>query len=375
MIVPESISWPDGLDEQTFLTEYWQQKPLLIKQAFKQFESPLPPDELAGLSLEDDTMPRLITQDKHGHYHLENGPFDSDRFSKLTDNNWSLLVTDVEKHLPELADYLKPFHFIPDWRIDDLMVSYAPEGASVGAHVDEYDVFLLQASGQRRWMIDTSAEPDVSLIPNAALKLLANFVATDTHDLEPGDMLYLPPGMPHHGVAISDNCTTWSVGFRAPTVADTIQSFADMLADKCANQRYKDPPISVSEPGKIDTAALNEFRSLWVKATQIDDKDLANMTGRLLTTSAVDIERPDYADQDVIENRWCKHPFSRLAYTEQAGVTTLFADGEAYYCSHTVAATLCSGRSVCIQDCSENDEQVLRDLIDHGSLRPEDDQD
>lgn len=370
MRVPSSINWPDGLDAQQFLNDYWQKKPLLIKQAFPDFETPISPDELAGLSLEEDTTPRLITCDKAGHYHLENGPFDEDRFTRLIDNDWSLLVTDVEKHLPDMADYLRPFQFIPNWRIDDLMISYAPEGASVGAHVDEYDVFLLQASGQRRWIIDASDNPDLSLIQDATLKLLSNFVASDTYELEPGDMLYLPPGMPHHGIAISENCTTWSVGFRAPTIADTVHAMAELIADKLENQRYRDPALTIAEPGKIDQASLDAFKRLWVEATRVEDKDIANMIGRLLTVPAVDIERDQLNEQDMPNNLWQKHSFSRFAYTEDAGKTTLYADGDAMDCSNSFAKSLCNNQPVSAVELRGADAQALTTLIDQGSVIP-----
>lgn len=350
------------------MDDYWQKKPLLIRQAFNNFDTPISPDELAGLSLEEDTTPRLITCDSAGQYHLENGPFTEDRFGQLNDNNWSLLVTDVEKHLPDMAVYLKPFQFIPNWRIDDLMISYAPIGASVGAHVDEYDVFLLQASGTRQWMIDSSDNPDVSLVPDATLKLLANFNANETFDLEPGDMLYLPPGMPHHGIAISDNCTTWSVGFRAPTVADTVHAIAEIIADNLADQRYKDPALTVCEPGKIDKQSLDAFKTLWQQATELQDDDIANMIGRLLTVPAVDIERGAYNEQEKLAHSWRKHSFSRFAYTQHSGVTTLYADGDAVDCSAELATALCNNQAISAKELEANDTQVLMDLIDLGCL-------
>lgn len=374
MIVPEQINWPAGLDAQTFLSDYWQKKPLLIRQAFADFDTPITPDELAGLALEEDTTPRLITCDEQGHYHVENGPFDETRFSQLSENNWSLLVTDVEKHLPDLADYLCPFQFIPNWRIDDLMISYAPEGASVGAHVDEYDVFLLQASGTRQWMINSSDKPDVTLVADASLKLLANFVASETYDLEPGDMLYLPPGMPHHGVAVSDNCTTWSIGFRAPIVSEVMHSFAEMIADKFEHQRYRDPQLNISVPGKIDTQSLNAFKELWQQATKITDADLANMTGRLLTMPAVDIERDAFSQQEKLQCHWSKHSFSRFAYIQQEAITTLYADAEALVCSEQLAKTLCNNQSVCADELDANDSDVLMSLIELGCLVPDEDE-
>ena len=240
---PYGICWPDGIDEEHFLSEYWQKKPLLIRQAFPSFVTPLPADELAGLSLDPDTTPRLIMQDSGGDYHVEYGPFDETRFSSLTGNNWSLLVTDVDKHIPQLATYLDPFHFLPNWRIDDLMISYAPEGASVGAHVDDYDVFLLQASGQRRWSIDLDASRNQQLLADAQLKLLSSFQADEVWELMPGDMLYLPPGIGHHGVASSEQCTTWSVGFRAPASDELLLRLAELISEKEPPERFTDGAI------------------------------------------------------------------------------------------------------------------------------------
>lgn len=371
MTPPTSINWPEGLDAQGFLNEYWQKKPLLIRQAFTDFETPISPDELAGLSLDEDTTPRLITCDENGHFSLESGPFDESRFTQLDNNDWSLLVTDVEKHLPELADYLSPFQFIPNWRIDDLMISYAPNGASVGAHVDEYDVFLLQASGTRRWLIDSSEQPDLTLIPDAELKLLANFDANETHNLEPGDMLYLPPGMPHHGIAVSDDCTTWSVGFRAPTVADIVHSFADQITEKLATQRYRDPQLQICEPGKIDEQSLLAIKKLWEQATQLSNEELAQMAGRLLTTPAIDIERDEINEQEINNSRWRKHSFSRLAYTKHDQTTTLYADAEALDCSEQLAAALCNNESVSAAELEKDDREVLLQLIELGCLVPD----
>lgn len=372
MNAPEYINWPEGLDDQRFLTEYWQKKPLLIRQAFTDFESPVTPDDLAGMSLEEDTTPRIITQDNNAQYHVENGPFDETRFAELDANNWSLLVTDVEKHFPELADYLNPFQFIPNWRIDDLMISYAPDGASVGAHVDEYDVFLLQASGTRKWMIDASEQPDLQLVPDATLKLLANFKASDTYLLEPGDMLYLPPGMPHHGVAVGDNCTTWSVGFRAPIINEVINFFAEITASQFGQQRYTDPALSICTPGEINAQTLASFKALWEKASNLSDAELSTMTGCLLTTSPLDIERDEFDPAQYHQHRWVKHPFSRLAYTHTNNNTELFADGEAVTCSLTFAKSICNNQAMSLNELDQQDTQALTSLIEAGCVQPED---
>jgi len=370
--LPEHINWPDGLDAQQFLDEYWQKKPLLIRQAFVDFQTPISPDELAGLAIEEDTTPRLITQDKKGRYHLESGPFKESRFGDLDGNDWSLLVTDVEKHCPDLANYLKPFQFIPNWRIDDLMISYAPEGASVGAHVDEYDVFLLQASGTRQWMINSSSNPDLTIVPDATLKLLANFQANETHLLHPGDMLYLPPQVPHHGVAASDDCTTWSIGFRAPALADVIVEFADLIATKFEGVRYRDPALKLSSPGEIDQQTLQAFKDLWNKATQLSDEQLAQMTGSILSTPSVDTERETFEEKDVHQYAWQSHPFSRFGYVKSHGAATLFADGQAMTCSVSFALDICANGIFTATELNEDDLAVLQTLVLSGCMVPAD---
>jgi len=350
VIEPENINWPDGLDAQQFLDDYWQKRPLLIRNAFPDFESPVSPDELAGLSIEEYITPRLVIKNDDDSYQLEHGPFSEDRFSELDGNNWSLLVTDVEKYCPELAGYLRPFQFIPNWRIDDLMISYAPEGASVGAHVDEYDVFLLQASGTRQWMIDSSANPDLTAVTDATLNILANFNPNETHELQPGDMLYLPPRVPHHGVAISENCTTWSIGFRAPALPDIIYAFAELVGDKLSGQRYEDP-------------ALQE-------ATTLSDDALADMTGCVLTSPTIDVERDEYDPQDLTHHSWEKHSFSRFAYIENIDGVTLYADTQSLPCSLEFATALCNHQSVTADQLNEQDLLALGKLLEYGSIVP-----
>ncbi|ASJ75002.1 cupin domain-containing protein [Granulosicoccus antarcticus] len=381
------IQWPEGLDEARFLAEYWQQKPLLIRQALPDFETPLPADELAGLSLEPETTPRLITQDGTGAYHLEHGPFEADRFETLTGNDWSLLVTDVEKHLPDILHYLQPFGFLPGWRIDDLMISYAPLGASVGAHIDEYDVFLLQASGARRWSIEAPAAASYELVPDSELKLLSSFKATDTWELEAGDLLYLPPGVPHHGVASAEPCTTWSIGFRAPTTADFVMRMAEMICEKLPKQRYTDAPLTPATPGEIDGNALARFADIWNQAIGSNKETLAMMTGQFLTESA-NVSNTSRVDDDesldsFADDYWQAAPFSRFAWRSLSddnsdnATVQLFVDGEAHQCSRRFAIELCrAGNSINSTDhqLSTDDATLLRQLAFEGSLMRQEDE-
>ncbi len=364
-----SIQWPAGLTTQRFLDEYWQKKPLLIRQALPDFETPVSPDELAGMSLEDGTTPRIITQDATGTYHLEHGPFAEDRYDSIGNKDWSLLVTDCEKHWPELSNYIQPFRFLPRWRIDDLMISFAPDQASVGAHIDEYDVFLLQASGVRQWKIDASENPDIKLKDDETLRLLANFTATDSWELEPGDVLYLPPGVPHHGIAVGDNCTTWSIGFRAPSNLDVLDVFSDILLDNLPLERMKDVPLEEGNGAEIKPAVLAQLRKLWETATTLSDDELIKLSGHLLTRGGIGFDEElqstvQWQGQTV---QW--HSFAQVAYIARAqqGETTaeLFVNGDVFTCSLPFAKALADSQGS-IQlpvELDPTDAQTLQNLL------------
>ena len=212
---------PLGMAPAEFLRDYWQKRPLLIRNAFPAFTAPdfvppISPEDLAGLACEDTALSRIVAHDRErDHWMLRNGPFPEEMFPDMPDHDWTLLVQDVDKWDADVAALIDRFDFLPRWRIDDIMVSFAAPGGSVGAHVDQYDVFLLQAQGHRRWQIDASENPALDFRNDVDLRLLQRF--TPSHDwlVGPGDMLYLPPGVPHHGVA-EDACLTYSIGMRAP---------------------------------------------------------------------------------------------------------------------------------------------------------------
>ena len=199
------------LDVDAFLRDFWQQKPLLLRKAFAAWSNPLDPDELAGLACEPGVESRLITQsgDRWG---LEHGPLAEERFGRMDKAPWTLLVQAVDHHVPEVAALLEPFRFIPNWRVDDVMVSYAVDGGGVGAHSDNYDVFLVQGLGQRRWQVGARCDHTTQLLPHDDLRLLASFEPTGEWILDPGDILYVPPGVPHNGIAVGDDCMTYSIG-------------------------------------------------------------------------------------------------------------------------------------------------------------------
>lgn len=181
---------------EEFLADYWQKKPLLVRQAIPDYRSPISADELAGLACQENVESRIVLEkDRLAPWSVLHGPFYESDFSTLPDTHWTLLVQECNQHVPELALLLDSFNFIPNWRVDDIMVSYAVEHGSVGPHTDQYDVFLLQAEGTRHWKINRSLDKDAAYLEDTELRILNNFESEQDWILEPGDMLYLPPGV------------------------------------------------------------------------------------------------------------------------------------------------------------------------------------
>ncbi len=278
-----TLGFGDGLDPAAFIREFWQKKPLLMRGALPDPGLGLSADELAGLALEPDVEARLVTRDPEGLIQLREPPFSESDFTDLPARDWTLLVQDVDKHLPALGDFLDLFDFLPGWRLDDLMISAAAPGGGVGPHIDQYDVFLCQVTGHRRWLIgEPGPYPERGDTP---LRQIGNFAPTADMTLGPGDVLYLPPGVPHDGIA-QDLCTTWSVGFRAPSLADLLSELApDIAAGVAEDARYSDADLNVDEvqDGLISLAALARFRVLLGALLKLDDAALLARLGRYLT--------------------------------------------------------------------------------------------
>lgn len=231
-----------GLTAAEFFRDYWHKKPLLIRQAIPDFSPLLARDELFELASRDDVESRLITHEKR-QWKMDSGPFE--QVPPLTQKNWTLLVQGVNLHNDAVDALMRQFNFIPDTRLDDLMISYATETGGVGAHFDSYDVFLLQAHGHRRWRI--SAQTDLTLVEGVPLKILKNFQPDEEFTLAPGDMLYLPPQYAHEGTAM-DECMTYSIGFRAPSYQELGEAFLESMIDTIdLTGRYADPDLKVSK--------------------------------------------------------------------------------------------------------------------------------
>ena len=258
----------NSLSKQEFLKEYWQKKPLLIKQGFRDFEDPLDANELAGLAMEESIESRIITN-QNNDWQAHHGPFED--FELLTEQHSTLLVQAVDHWHPDAAQILEPFRFIPNWRIDDLMISYSTPGGGVGPHLDQYDVFIIQGEGKRHWRVGMPDSNLKQFAQNKSLLQVEQFPAVIDCILEPGDILYIPPGCPHEGYAV-ENAINYSVGFRAPNQQDLLSSFADYVIDKeVGNTRYSDPLLETRESkGLLSNSETDKVKQLLASLLQDD---------------------------------------------------------------------------------------------------------
>ncbi len=266
-----------GMTPAKFLREYWHKKPLLIQQAIPAFAPLIPAEELFAMAGQEDVESRLITH--FGTWHIQNGPIAE--VPKRGRKNWTLLVQGANLHNDAADALLRRFNFLPDARLDDLMISFATDGGGVGPHFDSYDVFLLQAHGTRRWRI--GAQKDLSLVEGMPLKILRNFEPGQEFVLHPGDMLYLPPHYAHEGVAEGD-CMTYSIGFRAPAFQELGEAFLQFMSDSIELPgRYADPELApVKHPAEISRTMLDKVSSELNKVRFTED-DIAIFLGEYLS--------------------------------------------------------------------------------------------
>ena len=376
---------------EDFLQQYWQKKPLLIRDAFPDIPPLLTAEELAGLACEEHVNARLVLEKDDAHpWQLEFGPFDESRFSELPQSHWSLLVSDVEKHCPETREILKAFRFIPDWRIDDLMISYAPPGGSVGAHTDAYDVFLIQLSGTRLWKIAENFSDET--LEDTDLSILKHFTAEQEWLLKAGDMLYLPPNVAHHGVAQTcidnngkeEHCLTASIGFRAPSLK-TITSDYVHYVSKNLSVRYRDKsPIVPAHHAEISEKTVSHFIEELKKGLTIERDHVKRWLGEycsdnkafdditLETTDEVHTidfaELAKIADQKTLQ----QSPYSHFLFSYSEGSALLFVDGDSHEVSCEFAETICKEANIDFaqlqNDMTHNDMQTLLNLFNNGSI-------
>ena len=369
-----------GVSVAQFLSEYWQKKPLLIRQAFPNYKAPLSPEDLAGLACEQGPLSRLVTyQRQQDQWSVRCGPFDEAEFPGLGDRDWTLLIQDMDKWDADVAQLIPHFDFLPRWRIDDVMISFAVQGGSVGPHIDQYDVFLLQAQGHRQWQIEDTARFEPAFRQDAELKLLEQFNATHRWDLAPGDMLYLPPGYAHHGEAL-DPCMTFSLGMRAPSSAEMISDFADELAQKIPEyQRYQDPDLSAcQDPYEIDALAFERVQNALAQLQNASADERNRWFGQFITRyrSSDEISAapklmkwPNVLAKLAQGKGLLRHPFARMAWSAQADSALLFVSGLSFELSQTDVKLICQHAlidSTRFNQLSKRSQRTLEQLYVQG---------
>ena len=372
---------PNGnIDAATFLRRYWQRKPLLMRQACAGFEEPLSPEELAGLACEEEVESRLVFTHKDD-WELKSGPFAEHDFTSLPKDNWTLLVQSADLWVEEVKLLLQAVPFIPNWRVDDVMISYATPGGGVGPHFDYYDVFLVQGRGSRTWRIGQHCTAADELRSASGLKLLSHFETQAEYTLHHGDVLYVPPGVAHWGVS-NDDSLCYSIGFRAPSVAELLLGYSEQLADQfSADQRYTDPALDAAQPaGEVSQAAIDQAWRLLQRALR--DKDgfaqwfAASMTESRYPDSIVPRQR--LSNKLTGATHYRLHPASRCAWRQGPDALELYCDGHGGAWPDSAALRkLLQALSVpgalvpaTLFQRNANCREVLQHLLLEGSLHP-----
>lgn len=319
------------LSAAAFLSRYWQRRPLLVKRAFPGFVDPLSPEELAGLACEEGVDARLVfTRGKT--WDLQGGPFTERDFTALPDTHWTLLVQAVDQFVPGVRKLLASVPFIPNWRVDDVMISFATQHGGVGPHFDYYDVFLVQGKGSRIWKTGQRCGEGDLLRTDSGLKLLKEFHAEHEWRLETGDVLYVPPGIAHWGTSLDDSLC-YSIGFRAPALGDMLLGYGEFLAERApAHQRFTDPTRKLPlRSGELDAASLRRAHGQVMEALA-DPNAFARWFGCRMS-------EPRYPELIAPPRRLPNldaaltvtlNPASRLCWQVQGKDLLVFADGECH---------------------------------------------
>ena len=337
-----SGNWQLNLDHTAFLRDHWQRKPLLIRNTGAGFSPPISSDHLAGLAFEASVESRLVEQ-CGDNWRLQHGPFCAADFERA--QPWTLLVQAVDHFSAAVGELQRQFDFIPRWRMDDVMVSYAVNGGSVGPHYDNYDVFLLQGEGQRLWRLGQACDEHSALLPHDELRILQDFHCVEEYLLGPGDLLYVPPGIAHWGVAQGE-CTTFSIGFRAPQLSEMIARWSDQLLLQMTQELfYSDAGrAAATRPGEIHAGDVNEALAQLQRALQQPVRN--QWFCELVTEPRYDIDL-DAGDIDAAREALYSGGATislpraaKLAWQQDSDGITVFANGESHTCGASVLPCL-----------------------------------
>lgn len=369
----QSLAVLGGITAEQFLNEYWQKKPLLVRNAMPEILGLLEPADVQELALEEHVTARLIRQKNKNpnEWHIKSAPLTKGDFQKLP-NLWTLLVQAVDHYSFDIAELWKKFPFIPQWRRDDIMVSYAPKGGSVGKHFDFYDVFLVQGHGHRRWQLGQMCDESTQFIPDQPLKLLAEMDVHFDEVLAPGDLLYVPPGLSHYGVA-EDDCLTFSFGFRMPNLSEMIDQVSDKFAE---NTSLKNPLADIARQQTAHLGEINSTEFAYLKTqlldylTQAPEFDAAIMAYMSEASYPNNIPEPEEVDaNDVAEVIGADYqiilePASRLLYRKQGDSFEFWANGDTICISAAFMPYLkqiADGESLLLDE-RFNEAEILEDI-------------
>jgi len=379
------------LSKEAFLQKYWQKQPCLFRQAFTDFTSPVSKEDLFELAAHEEVESRIIIQRDAGkHWVLKHGPFSEHDFQALPANDWTLLIQQLDAWCVNTNQLKTFFDFIPYWRMDDIMASYAPEGGSVGPHYDQYDVFLLQASGKRRWQIGQYCDEQTKRLDGTPLRIIENFQASQEWVLEPGDMLYLPPKLAHYGVGLSaqegaGDCITLSIGYKAPLYSEIISHYCDyILAHIGSEAIYEDPDISLPEhPHEITRAHIDKIADILLQ-TLSDKGNIAHWLGQFSSSPKNEYTlqvSQTFTEEDLSETIksggvLCKNEGSRFFFHIQEPFVHLFIDGNSFELPielKNIAEAFCHLPYLdneCLQDWQRHSiiKSLLVELLNQGSI-------
>ncbi len=335
---PVRFELSEQFDPRTFMQEHWQNHPVLIRQAIVGLDTLITAEELAGIACDTDLASRLITGGPESrNFIVKDGPFSDEDFTSLPDQDWTLLVQDLDKLLPECKALLDLIDFIPSWRKDDVMISFAAPGGSVGPHLDAYDVMLVQLSGKKQWQIDERPDTSTRLVDGQTLRILDDFTATSTWIVEPGDVLYLPPGVPHHGIGMED-CLAASIGFRAPSSTEMLLDLVDRLAlSDALDQRFVDRGRPITrQPGLIDADTLTQVGQMIRSLSSLDSDQISDWFGCYITEFQL-MDAIHLLDHDcdletciTLNIPLIRNPSARVAYTVTEQGARLYVNGSSF---------------------------------------------
>ena len=376
-----------GISAEQFLQEYWQKKPLFIKDSLTSLGNPLPAEEVAGLACEDFIESRLITRSaEFPHWHLQHGPFSEPDFQGLPEQDWTLHIQAVDRWLADVYRLLDLCDFLPHWRLDDIMISLSTDGGSAGPHFDQYDVFLVQTEGNKRWQLGGQCDEHTPLQASCDLLIVETFDAEQSFIAEPGDVLYIPPGVAHYGVS-EGTSITYSIGCRAPAYHELRSGFSGQNSDTDSEYaRYQDPDLTLpTSPGELDDTALTQVQAI-LGDLSVEAQDVAHWFGVYITAHPDDQALPERLDTpldwDQVENAlrasselyWCEG--SRFVFYVGKTDIAVFINGQHYplpLAARGAVELLCNRRVIAAADVlpainSDDDRQWLVQLLNAGLL-------